>query len=49
VQVYINDLLASGDIPDLFPTEEKDNICNGIRAEVKASGKQESVPQCFVG
>lgn len=33
--VYINDLLASGEIPDLFPQEDKDEIVNAMRGEVK--------------
>eukprot|EP00698_Gefionella_okellyi_P011837 TRINITY_DN3147_c0_g1_i1.p1 TRINITY_DN3147_c0_g1~~TRINITY_DN3147_c0_g1_i1.p1 ORF type:complete len:4003 (-),score=857.71 TRINITY_DN3147_c0_g1_i1:159-12167(-) len=45
--VYINDLLASGDIPDLFATEDKDNIINGIRAEVKGAGLQDTRETCW--
>lgn len=33
--VYLNDLLSSGYIPDLFTQEEKDTICNSLRNEVK--------------
>lgn len=33
--VYLNDLLSSGYIPDLFATDEKDAICNSLRTEVK--------------
>lgn len=36
--VDINDLLASGNIPDLFPAEEKDEIANKLRTEVKQAG-----------
>jgi dynein heavy chain len=36
--VLLNDLLSSGDIPDLFPAEEIDNISNAIRSEVKQAG-----------
>lgn len=32
--VFINDLLASGEVPDLFPIEDKDEIINAIRGEV---------------
>lgn len=32
--VLINDLLASGEIPELFPDEDLENIINGVRAEV---------------
>jgi len=45
--VYINDLLASGDIPDLFVTEDKDNIVNAIRAEVKGAGIQDTRENCW--
>eukprot|EP00698_Gefionella_okellyi_P005145 TRINITY_DN1471_c0_g1_i4.p1 TRINITY_DN1471_c0_g1~~TRINITY_DN1471_c0_g1_i4.p1 ORF type:complete len:2448 (+),score=753.76 TRINITY_DN1471_c0_g1_i4:538-7881(+) len=45
--VYINDLLASGDIPDLFPTEEKDNIINTIRPEVKGAGISDTRENCY--
>lgn len=33
--VLINDLLASGEIPDLFPDEDIENIINAVRTEVK--------------
>lgn len=36
--VYINDLLASGNIPDLFAPDEVDSICNSLSNKVKASG-----------
>lgn len=36
--VYINDLLSSGNIQDLFQQEEIDEIANGLRTEVKAAG-----------
>lgn len=32
--VLINDLLASGEIPDLFSDEEVENIINAVRTEV---------------
>lgn len=32
--VVINDMLASGDIPNLFPDDEVDNIVNALRSEV---------------
>lgn len=31
----INDMLASGEIPDLFPDDEIENIIAGVRNEVK--------------
>jgi len=36
--VYINDLLSSGDIADLYAPEDKDNIRNALRSAVKAEG-----------
>ena len=33
--VLINDLLASGEIPDLFPDDEVENIIGGKRSEVR--------------
>ena len=33
--VFINDLLSSGEIADLFASEDKDGIVNGIRPAVK--------------
>lgn len=32
--VLINDLLASGEIPELFADDEIENIINGVKAEV---------------
>lgn len=36
--VLINDLLASGEIPDLFPPDVIEDIISGLRNEVKANG-----------
>lgn len=36
--IYINDLLASGDIPDLFAIDEVDAIVNAVTSRVKAEG-----------
>ncbi len=36
--IYINDLLASGNIPDLFASDEVDTIVNNISSRVKAAG-----------
>ncbi len=36
--VYINDLLSSGDIADLYAVEDKDAIRNGVRGGCKAAG-----------
>ena len=36
--VMMNDLLASGNIPDLYAVEEKDEIINNVASKVKAEG-----------
>jgi dynein heavy chain len=36
--VFMNDMLASGNIPNLFPNEDIDDIVNGVRPEVKQAG-----------
>lgn len=38
--VMINDMLASGEIPDLFPDDEIENIIAGVRNEVKGTHTQ---------
>lgn len=45
--VYINDLLASGDIPDLFAPDDKEDIINSMRGEVKASGIVDTNENCY--
>jgi dynein heavy chain len=45
--VYINDLLASGNIPDLFAADEKDNVINLVRSKVKAAGIEETRDNCW--
>ncbi|XP_060681399.1 dynein axonemal heavy chain 11-like isoform X1 [Hemiscyllium ocellatum] len=45
--VLINDLLASGEIPDLFSEEEVDNIIGGIRNEVRSLGLMDSRENCW--
>ena len=40
--VYINDLLSSGNIPDLMTPEEREGMCNSVRNEVKATGMVDS-------
>ena len=32
--IYINDLLASGNIPDLFAVDEVDGICGAVGAGI---------------
>jgi len=45
--VYFNDLLSSGYIPDLYNSDDKDNIINAIRPEVKAAGLMDSRDNCW--
>lgn len=45
--VIINDLLASGEIPDLYPDEDIENILNAIRPEVKGAGLIDSKENCW--
>ncbi|XP_066096637.1 dynein axonemal heavy chain 11 isoform X2 [Saccopteryx bilineata] len=45
--VLINDLLASGDIPDLFSDEDVDKIISGISNEVRALGLVDSRENCW--
>lgn len=45
--VLINDLLASGEIPDLLPSDEVENIISGLRGEVKGAGMQDSNENCW--
>uniref|UniRef100_UPI00398EA260 dynein axonemal heavy chain 11-like isoform X1 n=2 Tax=Pristiophorus japonicus TaxID=55135 RepID=UPI00398EA260 len=45
--VLINDLLASGEIPDLFSDEEVDNIIGGIRNEVRGLGILDNWENCW--
>lgn len=45
--VYINDLLSSGYIPELFAKDELDGLTGKIRAEAKAAGFQDTPDQLF--
>ena len=45
--VLINDLLASGEIPNLFPDDEVENIIGGVRNEVKGAGIQDTRENCW--
>jgi dynein heavy chain, axonemal len=36
--VFLNELLASGNIPDLFPNDEVEGICNSVRNAAKSEG-----------
>ena len=45
--VVINDLLASGEIPDLFADDDLENVINGVRNEVKGAGIQDTKENCW--
>mmetsp|Transcript_13737 Transcript_13737/g.31794 ORF Transcript_13737/g.31794 Transcript_13737/m.31794 type:complete len:4493 (-) Transcript_13737:49-13527(-) len=45
--VYINDMLATGNVPDLFTNEEKDEVCNGVRSEMKQLGLVDTRDNCW--
>ena len=45
--MLINDLLASGEIPDLFPDDEVENIITAMRPEVKGAGLYDSKENCW--
>ncbi len=45
--VLINDLLASGEIPDLFTNDELETVISGIRNEVKGAGLQDTRQNCW--
>lgn len=45
--VLVNDMLASGEIPDLFSDDEVENIVSGLRNEVKASGSIDTKENCW--
>lgn len=45
--VLVNDLLASGEIPDLFPDDEVENIISSVRNEVKSQGMLDTRENCW--
>lgn len=45
--VLVNDMLASGEIPDLFADDELENVINGMRTEVKGAGLLDSRENCW--
>lgn len=38
--VLINDLLASGEIPELLADDEIENLINGVRGEVRRTNQE---------
>ncbi|XP_018585062.2 dynein heavy chain 11, axonemal [Scleropages formosus] len=45
--VLINDMLASGDIPDLFSEEEVDMVISSIRTELRGMGLLDTRENCW--
>nr|XP_029540762.1 LOW QUALITY PROTEIN: dynein heavy chain 9, axonemal [Oncorhynchus nerka] len=45
--VLVNDLLASGEIPDLFPDDEVENIIGSVRNEVRGLGMMDTRENCW--
>jgi len=45
--VYINDLLASGEIAELYTTDEKEVIINAVRSKVKGDGIPDTRENCW--
>uniref|UniRef100_A0A8D0L2M4 Dynein axonemal heavy chain 11 n=1 Tax=Sphenodon punctatus TaxID=8508 RepID=A0A8D0L2M4_SPHPU len=45
--VLINDMLASGDIPDLFSEDEVDSIISSTRMELRGLGQADSRESCW--
>ncbi|XP_063077561.1 dynein axonemal heavy chain 9-like [Engraulis encrasicolus] len=45
--VLLNDLLASGEIPDLFPDDEVEGIISSVRNEVRGQGLMDTRDNCW--
>jgi len=45
--VYVNDLLASGEIADLYTNDEKEGIINNVRSKVKSDGIPDTRENCW--
>ncbi|XP_075889814.1 dynein axonemal heavy chain 9 isoform X2 [Nelusetta ayraudi] len=45
--VLVNDLLASGEIPELFADDEAENIIGSVRPEVRGSGLMDTRENCW--
>ncbi len=45
--VYINDLLASGEVAELYTEDDRMNIINNVRPKVKALGRGDSPDDCW--
>ena len=45
--VLVNNLLASGEIPDLFSDDDMENIIGTVRNEVKGAGIPDTRENCW--
>nr|CAH7754609.1 unnamed protein product [Callosobruchus chinensis] len=45
--VLVNDMLASGEISELLPDEDVENVINAVRGEVKGTGQQDTRENCW--
>lgn len=45
--VLVNDLLSTGEIPDLLPDDDVENCINGVRNEVKGQGIEDTRENCW--
>ena len=45
--VLVNDMLSTGEIPNLLPDDEVENVINGVRNEVRSTGVQDTREQCW--
>lgn len=45
--VLVNDMLASGEVPDMFPDDEVENVIAGVRNEVKGAGLLDTRENCW--
>ncbi|XP_022909837.1 dynein beta chain, ciliary-like [Onthophagus taurus] len=45
--VIVNDMLASGEVPDLLADDEMENIINAVRGLVKAAGQEDTKETCW--
>lgn len=44
---YINDLLSSGEVAELYNSDEKEVLINQIRPKVKADGRPDTRDSCW--
>lgn len=47
LQVYLNDLLSSGHVPDLYTKDEQQSISESMMDVVKAKGIAPEPPACW--